>query len=171
MSGNIGKAVKRRVTRADLLSSPASFCAFGFGSGLAPVAPGTFGTLPGIVIAIIISPVPLWFQWLLIVAAFVAGIRFCDIATARLGTHDHGAIVWDEIVGILITLAAVPLSLGSLIFGFLLFRFFDVLKPWPIGWVDRKIDGGLGIMVDDVIAGVFAGVCLYLLTLVAPTWF
>lgn len=162
---------KRRVTREDLMSSPASFCAFGFGSGLAPVAPGTFGTLPGLLIAVAISPVPWWGQWLLIFAAFVVGIRFCDIATARLGTHDHGAIVWDEIVGILITLAAVPLSLGALIVGFLLFRFFDVLKPWPIGWVDRKVDGGFGIMVDDVIAGIFAGVCLYLATLLVPSWF
>lgn len=162
---------KRRVTRADLFSSPASFCAFGFGSGLAPRAPGTFGTLPGLLIAIIISPIPLWLQALLIVLAFMIGIRICDIASARLGSHDHGAIVWDEIVGVLITLLAVPLSAGSLIIGFLLFRFFDVIKPWPIGWIDRQVDGGFGIMIDDVVAGVFAGVCLYLVFLVVPGWF
>ena len=162
---------KRRVTSADLLSSPACFCAFGFGSGLAPVAPGTFGTLPGVFLAILLSPAAMWLHVLVIVGAFVAGIQFCDLATARFGTHDHGAIVWDEIVGILITLVVVPISVGTVIAGFLLFRLFDVVKPWPIGWVDRQVDGGFGIMVDDVIAGVFAAACLYLLTFALPGWF
>ncbi len=152
---------KRRVTPADLFHSPASVLAFGFGTGLVPVAPGTFGTLPGLLIVAVLAKVPLIAYLPVVLTAFVAGVFICDLASKQLGSHDHGAIVWDEIVGMMITMIAVPLSLGTLLLGFLLFRLFDVVKPWPIRWLDRHVDGGFGIMIDDVLAGIFACVVLH----------
>lgn len=159
---------KTPVTRADLLSSPASFLAFGFGSGLSPVAPGTFGTIPGLALVLALSAVPFASYLLITLIAFVAGIWICGVASKRLGIHDHGGIVWDEIVGMLVTMIAVPLSPLTAIAGFGLFRLFDIWKPWPIGWVDKKVHGGFGIMVDDVIAGVFACICLHLIVWLIP---
>ena len=92
----------------------------------------------------------------------VVGVRICDIAAEKLGEHDFGGIVWDEIAGYLITMWLVPLTWQTIIAGFILFRFFDILKPWPIKWLDRKVHGGFGIMIDDVLAGVFAGALLLL---------
>lgn len=143
----------------DLLRSPANFLALGFGSGLAPVAPGTFGTL---------AAVPLWFlmpasvvPYLLITALlFVVGIWCCGACAQALGVHDHGAIVWDEIVGYFVTMLAVPQELLWAVVGFALFRLFDVWKPWPIRVIDQKVDGGLGIMLDDVLAAVFAAIVM-----------
>ncbi len=89
------------------------------------------------------------------------GIKICDYAAKQLGEHDFGGIVWDEISGLLITMWAVPFTGYNLLAGFILFRFFDIVKPWPIKWVDQKVHGGLGIMLDDVLAGVFSGICLY----------
>jgi phosphatidylglycerophosphatase A len=91
---------------------------------------------------------------------FLIGIWICDSASKDIGSHDHGGIVWDEIVGMMITLAFVPISFGNLVLGFLLFRFFDILKPWPIRLLDRKVHGGFGIMLDDVVAGMFSAVIL-----------
>ncbi len=150
----------------DLLQSPANFLALGFGSGLAPVAPGTFGTL---------AAVPLWFlmpvsmvPYLLItVLLFVIGIWCCEACAKALGVHDHGAIVWDEIVGYFITMLAVPQELLWAVVGFVLFRLFDIWKPWPIRVIDAKVGGGLGIMLDDVLAALFAGIVMQLLLLTA----
>lgn len=159
---------KRRVTTEDLFSSPASFLAFGFGTGLAPVAPGTFGSLPGLAIAVALSALPLLPYLVLTLLAFMAGVWICQVASERLGTHDHGGIVWDEIVGMLVTMIAVPLSPITAVAGFALFRLFDIWKPWPIGWVDKRVQGGFGIMVDDVIAGVAACGCLHLILWLMP---
>lgn len=159
---------KKIATVADLLHSPANFLAFGFGSGLAPYASGTFGTLPALLICALLGGMPVLLYVAIIVVAFVAGIWFCNEATSYLGSHDHGAIVWDEIVGMMITMIAVPMSVGTLIAGFFLFRLFDVWKPWPISWMDQNIDGGLGIMIDDVFAGVLACIALHLLVYYAP---
>ena len=145
------------------LKKPAHLLAFGFGSGLAPYAPGTFGTLVGIPFFLILSllPVPLYVAVTLVL--LVIGIRICDSCSRDLGVHDHGGIVWDEIVGYLIAMIAVPVEWHWMITGFLLFRFFDILKPWPIRWLDKQVHGGFGIMIDDVIAGLFALVCQHLL--------
>jgi phosphatidylglycerophosphatase A len=136
------------------------FLAQGFGSGRAPLAPGTFGTLPGVVLALALLPTPLPVYIGITVLLLAVGIPLCGEAAIALGRKDPPSVVWDEIVGMLVTMTAVPLSLTSILAGFALFRLFDIWKPWPIGWVDRRLQGGLGIMLDDIIAGVMA--CLLL---------
>ncbi len=132
--------------------------AFGFGSGLAPVAPGTFGTLPALPLAWILHGVGLggWPMALLCAVLFVWGIRICNEAERALGVQDYGGIVWDEIVAMLLVLAFVPLSWGWWLAAFAVFRLFDALKPWPIKWFDARIHGGLGIMLDDLIAALMS---------------
>ena len=138
------------------LRKPSHLLAFGFGSGLAPVAPGTAGTLVGIPFFMLLSQLPLAAYLLLTLVMFVIGVRVCDVCSRDLGVHDHGGIVWDEIVGYLVTMIAVPFAWQWILSGFLLFRLFDIFKPWPIRWFDRRVKGGFGIMVDDLIAGLFA---------------
>lgn len=139
-----------------LLANPNHFFAFGFGSGLAPKAPGTFGTLAAVPIYWLLQDLawPIYGTWLLV--TFALGIYWCDRSSKQLGVHDHGGIVWDEFVGYWITMFLAPKSWLWMLVGFVLFRFFDIIKPWPISWLDRKVDGGLGIMIDDVLAGVYA---------------
>lgn len=144
-----------------LLKDPVHLLALGFGSGLAPVAPGTFGTLVGVVAVFFVHPLPLILELAVIVAAFVAGIWLCGESARRLGVHDHPGIVWDEITGMLITMAFAPDGWIWIAAGFVLFRFFDILKPWPIRKLDHGMAGGLGIMLDDVLAGVYAGLLLF----------
>lgn len=148
---------KNKLTPKQILSDPVLFLAFGFGSGLAKKAPGTFGTLAALPIYWLFAQTNIWIYSLLTVIVTVAGIWICDVAAKKLDEHDFGGIVWDEIAGYLITLWLVPCTWQTMVVGFILFRFFDILKPWPISWLDRKIPGGLGIMLDDVLAGVFAG--------------
>jgi phosphatidylglycerophosphatase A len=95
--------------------------------------------------------------------AFFLGIYLCERASVDLGVHDHGGIVWDEFVGFWLTMFLIPLTWYWLLLGFLLFRFFDVIKPFPIKWLDKKVKGGFGIMIDDVLAGLFAWVILMIL--------
>jgi phosphatidylglycerophosphatase A len=134
--------------------------ALGFGTGLARRAPGTWGTAAGLGVYALIAPWGVEALFLAALAASVGGIAICGIAARRLGVHDHPAIVWDEIAGILITLLFVPVQWPWILAGFVAFRLFDVLKPWPISWLDRHVEGGLGIMVDDILAGVAAGLLL-----------
>ncbi|MCU7998283.1 phosphatidylglycerophosphatase A [Shewanella sp. SM101] len=142
------------------LKNPVHFLALGFGSGLAAKAPGTFGTLAAIPLYLLMAPLPLtWYIGLTLVGVF-AGFYICGKAAQDMGVHDHGAIVWDEVVGLLITMIAAPAGWGWLLVGFGLFRFFDIIKPWPIRWLDAKVHGGFGIMIDDVLAGVFSFICL-----------
>ena len=144
-----------------LLLNPAHFLSLGFGSGLAPVAPGTFGTLAGIPLWLLLQPLPLAEYLAATLVLALLGVWLCGYTARALGVHDHGGIVWDEILGLLITLIAVPLDWRWLLAGFLLFRLFDILKPWPIRWLDRRVGGGFGIMIDDVLAGVFALACVH----------
>jgi phosphatidylglycerophosphatase A len=148
---------KNQLTVRQILCDPILFLAFGFGSGLAKKAPGTLGTLAAVPVYWLLAQTNLFVYSLLTVIVTVAGIRICDIASEKLGEDDFGGIVWDEIAGYLITLWLVPFTWQAMVAGFVLFRFFDIVKPWPIGWVDRQVSGGLGIMLDDVLAGVFAG--------------
>lgn len=144
------------------LKDPVHFLALGFGSGLAPKAPGTFGTLAAIPLFLIFMNLsPLHFAAITGVMT-MAGIWFCGKTARDVGVHDHGAIVWDEIVGFFITMFMVPVSLTTICVGFVLFRFFDIVKPWPIKAVDKKLEGGFGIMFDDVLAGLFALACMHL---------
>ncbi|OBS08715.1 phosphatidylglycerophosphatase A family protein [Acidihalobacter prosperus] len=135
---------------------PAHFLAFGFGSGLSPVAPGTAGTLAAIPLYLLIAPLPLYAYALVTLVALVAGFWICGRSSALLGVHDHRGIVWDEIVGYFITMAAAPHGWAWVLAGFVLFRIFDVLKPWPANWADRQLHGGVGIVMDDVFAGIYA---------------
>ncbi|MDB4223730.1 phosphatidylglycerophosphatase A [Granulosicoccus sp.] len=137
------------------LSSTANFIALGGGLGLAPKAPGTFGTLLGIPL-LFLMPANLVAYIVVVVVLFVLGVWCCDVCAKNLGVHDHPGIVWDEVVGYLITMMAVPKTFLWIVVGFAVFRFFDILKPWPIGWVDKHVHGGLGIMLDDVLAAVFS---------------
>ncbi len=138
--------------------NPLHQLAFGFGSGLAPKAPGTFGTLMGVFFYLWLQYLP-WFSYLLVVlVAFLLGIEICSRVSRDLGVKDHPGIVWDEMVGYWVTMLVAPAGIGWMLLGFILFRIFDIFKPWPIGWADRRVSGGLGIMLDDLFAGVIAAV-------------
>lgn len=141
---------------------PHHWIAFGFGSGLVPWAPGTFGTLAALPLYLILAPLPLGGYLAALAVVIVIGIWACDRTARDLGRKDPGAIVWDEFAGLLVTLTGAPAGWGWLLAGFLLFRCFDILKPWPIRWLDRRVPGGLGIMLDDLAAGLAAWVCLRL---------
>lgn len=137
------------------------FLAFGFGTGLAKKAPGTWGTLAGLALMPLLYLLPLWLGLVVIAVASVFGIWLCGRVAQDLGVHDHGGIVWDEIVGIWMTLILLPNTWQWWLLGFVLFRFLDILKPWPISWLDRRVGGGLGIMLDDMLAGLIAAALLY----------
>ena len=150
-------------TFAELLRSPTLLLAFGFGSGLSPKAPGTMGTLAAIPLWWLLAQLPLTSYLVVVLIAAVVGITICGRAADQMGVHDHGGIVWDEFVGFWIAMAALPITWQSVILGFVLFRLFDILKPWPISWLDKKVSGGFGIMIDDVIAGLAAAAVIYFL--------
>ena len=145
------------------LKNPLHFLSLGFGSGLLPVAPGTFGTLAAIPVYLIMTSLTLPVYLFVTAIAFILGVYLCGYTSRALGVHDHSGIVWDEIVGFMVTMIAVPNETGWIVAGFLLFRLFDILKPWPIKWVDTHLQGGFGIMFDDLLAGIFALVGLHLL--------
>lgn len=147
-------------TFSEMWRNPDHLFAFGFGSGLAPKAPGTFGTLAAIPVYWLIQDlaVPLYLLWLAV--TFVLGVYWCHRSSIALGVHDHGGIVWDEMVGYWLTMFMAPAGWLWMLLGFVLFRFFDVLKPWPISWLDRRVEGGFGIMVDDVLAALYALIVL-----------
>ena len=148
-----------------LLRSPTLLLAFGFGSGLSPKAPGTFGTLMALPFWWLLQPLPpLWYLGVVAVAT-VVGFYLCGAASRALGVHDHGGIVWDEMVGYWLTMFMAPAGWGWALYGFALFRLFDIAKPPPIGWVDRRVHGGVGIMLDDILAAVYAALILQLTAL------
>jgi len=142
--------------------NPVCFVALGFGAGGLPKAPGTWGTLLAVPFYLLFMHLPLLEYVSLMIALFVVGVWICGQAGKVLGAHDHGAIVWDEMVGYWVTMIAAPPGWSWLLAGFVLFRLFDIWKPWPIFWLDRRVSGGLGVMVDDLLAGVYAALCLYL---------
>ena len=153
---------RNKLTPKQILSDPVLFLAFGFGSGMSKKAPGTMGTLAAIPVYWLFAQTNSVVYALLMLVVSVIGIWICGIAADKLGEHDFGGIVWDEIAGYLITMCLVPLTWQTIIVGFILFRIFDILKPWPISWLDRYVQGGFGIMIDDVLAGIFAGALLLL---------
>jgi phosphatidylglycerophosphatase A len=142
------------------LSNPIHFLALGFGSGMMAKAPGTFGTLAAIPIYLLMAPLSIEWYLGLTLLSVILGFYICHVAAKDMGVHDHGAIVWDELAGLLITMIAAPEGWVWIVIGFTLFRFFDILKPWPIRWLDAKVKGGFGIMIDDVLAGLFSLACL-----------
>ncbi|STY28686.1 phosphatidylglycerophosphatase A [Legionella wadsworthii] len=151
---NLAKAV---------FQDPLYFIAFGFGSGLMPTAPGTWGTLAAIPLYLLLMNA----HWIIYLSftflALILGIWVCDKVSQDLGVHDYKGIVWDEVVGYLLTMFMAPKGAIWMIMGFILFRIFDIWKPQPIDYIDQKVRGGLGIMLDDVLAAVPAWVLMQLL--------
>jgi phosphatidylglycerophosphatase A len=143
--------------------SPSYWLAIGLGSGLAPKAPGTAGTLVAIPLYLLLNGLWVWHYVAVVIAGFLVGIWICASAARVLGVHDDPSIVWDEIIGFLITMIAAPPGWWWIATGFVLFRVFDIAKPWPIRTIDRRVSGGLGIMLDDVLAGIYALVIMQLL--------
>lgn len=133
---------------------PIFFIAFGFGSGLISIAPGTWGTLFAIPIYLLLANLSPVIYLSLIFIGFLMGVLICNHVSKDLGIHDHSGIVWDEIIGYLITMTALPLNIYWIIAGFFLFRLFDIWKPQPIRYIDEHVKGGLGIMLDDVLAAI-----------------
>jgi phosphatidylglycerophosphatase A len=151
-----------RPTPAFAYSHPAHVIALGFGAGLAPIAPGTFGTLAAWPLGWLLAGAHPGMAFPLIAAAFLIGVWACAETGRHLGIHDHGSMVWDEIVAFLLVAALLPRSLGWQLAGFVAFRAFDIAKPPPIRWLERRYLGGFGVMFDDLVA---AGYALVLLAL------
>ena len=150
-------------SRHQVWSNPWHFLAFGFGSGLARFAPGTFGTLAAIPPYLLLAQLSWPIYGAITLFSFFIGIYICQVTSDDLQVHDFSGIVWDEFVGLWITLFLIPFEWQWILLGFLLFRFFDILKPWPINYLDKYAKGGFGIMIDDVLAGIYAWICLYLI--------
>jgi phosphatidylglycerophosphatase A len=144
-----------------ILRDPVHVLAFGFGAGLMPYAPGTAGTLIAVPLLLLSAAWGHTVQSVITVAITLIGIYICEHSSRKLGVHDHSGIVWDEIAGFFISCWAIPLQWQWLAAAFVIFRFFDIVKPWPIREADHSLKGGVGIMLDDVLAGVFTGVILY----------
>lgn len=144
------------------LKNPWHLLATGFGSGLSPIVPGTMGTVAAIPFYLLMAQLPFSAYLIITLVAAAVGITICQKTSDDMGIHDHGSIVWDEFVGFWITMAVAPVaSLQWILAGFVLFRFFDMVKPWPISWLDKQVHGGLGIMVDDILAGFMAMIALW----------
>nr|WP_167377139.1 phosphatidylglycerophosphatase A [Pantoea wallisii] len=149
------------------MGNPWHLLATGFGSGLSPIMPGTAGSVAAIPFWWLMTFLPLQLYTLVVLIGISVGVYLCHRTARDMGVHDHGSIVWDEFIGIWITLMAIPaMSWQWVLAGFVIFRIFDMWKPWPIRWFDRNVHGGMGIMVDDIIAGVISAVILYGLGLV-----
>tara|TARA_R110000772_G_scaffold41479_4_gene96353 strand:- start:11509 stop:11979 length:471 start_codon:yes stop_codon:yes gene_type:complete len=146
-----------------LLKNPVHLLSVGFGSGLAPKAPGTFGTIAALPFWYVLQFLPPAYYVVVLILAFILGVYLCGATADALGVHDHGGIVWDEFVGLWIALFMVPMNIWWIVLGFALFRLFDIWKPWPIRVLDAKVHGGFGIMIDDVLAGVYAYLTLQIL--------
>ncbi|HEX9208692.1 MAG TPA: phosphatidylglycerophosphatase A [Steroidobacteraceae bacterium] len=148
---------------ARVLRDPVHLLALGFGSGLAPFAPGTFGSAVGLLVGMGALQLGFTLACVATVVVTVAGFWICGTSARRLGVHDHPAIVWDEIAGMMITLLAAPATWWGALLAFALFRLFDIWKPWPIREIDHGMRGGAGIMLDDVVAGLLAAAVLLLI--------
>jgi len=157
-SKNVKKQASAGIDPAlkSMLTDPIHLMSLGFGSGLSPKAPGTVGTLAALPVVALMHLMPLSWYIGFTLLAILFGVYACEKTAEELGVHDHPAIVWDEFSGIMVTCIALPLGLVWIILAFVLFRFFDILKPWPISAIDRHTKGGLGIMLDDIIAGLFS---------------
>lgn len=153
-------------TFASLRKDPVLLLGLGFGSGLSPFAPGTAGTVVALLFVPLLALLSMSYLLAVLLIASLVGIYICGYSAKKLGAKDPSSIVWDEFVGLWIALAGFPVSSFWLVGGFVVFRCFDILKPWPISVLDRKVPGGLGIMLDDILAGVMTWLVLRLVALV-----
>ena len=153
---------RQTITPGFVFGHPLHLLAFGGGAGLSPVAPGTAGTLIAVPIYWAMQTLSLPLYIAATAVLFVIGIWLCGVTVRHIGVHDHSGVVWDEIVGYLIVMTAAPSGWPWIVAGFVLFRLFDIWKPWPINWLDRHVRGGLGVMLDDAVAGGYVWVILYL---------
>ena len=157
--------MKPAIINADTLNilwrHPFHFLALGFGAGISRYAPGTLGTVMAIPIYWLLQTQGLWIYLGVVLLMLIAGIGLCGYTARALNSHDHPGIVWDEFVGFLITMIAVPSTWYWLLLGFSLFRLFDIWKPFPIKQLDQRVRGGFGVMLDDVVAGIYAWFCLW----------
>ena len=149
-----------------LVQSPAYFVALGCGSGLAKRAPGTFGTLFAWATFYILALLPSAVFWVWMALAVVVGLWCMDLTGKALGDCDHGSIVWDEIVPFWALLAVLPLNPLYHAAAFVLFRFYDIVKPWPASYFDNKVKNAFGVLMDDVVAAIFAGGTIFIAELV-----
>lgn len=150
------------------LKNPIHFLAVGFGSGLLKPAPGTWGTLAGLILSILLWKMTssVLFFILLTLISFWVGIYICGKTSEDLNVHDDGRIVWDEIVAIFLMFCFLPeYNLLSYSLTFIFFRIFDILKPYPIRYFDEKLESGLGIMIDDILAAIYALIAIHLIYL------
>lgn len=152
------------ITR-EVFTSPVSFLAFGFGVGLIPFIPGTCGTLIAIPFYLLLQFLPWQLYLAFVLGAFIFGIWLCDVSEKIIGIKDYSGIVWDEIVGYWLTMFLAPPRWEWILLGFVLFRLFDILKPWPINWLNQKVVGGFGIMLDDLMAALFSFILLQVVIL------
>ncbi len=152
----------QKVSARTVFTDPVHILAFGFGTGLAPRAPGTFGTLVALPIAYLTLDLGLATQIAVAVLLTLSGVWICGESAKRIGVHDHGGIVWDEIAGMYVTLLVAPSTIIGWAFAFVAFRLFDIVKPWPIRDLDHRMKGGLGIMLDDIAAALYAMLLLAL---------
>jgi len=149
------------VSLRSVWENPIHFIACGFGVGTIPIMPGTFGTGLGVVLYFMLAKMSLPFYLTINVLLLLTGVYLCGKINRDLKTEDHPAAVWDELASFPLVMIGVPQQLTYLIAGFILFRFFDIYKPIPIRWVDRHIHGGVGVMLDDVLAAFFAWAILF----------
>ena len=149
------------------LTNPIHLLAVGLGSGMSPIMPGTMGSAMAIPLWLLFDGLQPFLYWVLIVVAFIFGCFLCQKTSDDTQTHDSGHIVWDEFVGMWITLFFIPqISVLWIAIAFVAFRVFDMAKPWPIRWFDKRVPGGFGIMVDDMIAAIFSSLTVYALTFI-----
>ncbi len=168
MTISIDASKKNQPNLKLLFQHPAFFFGLGFGSGLAKKAPGTFGTLIGLPLFWLIASYSFPLQLCIIAALFVIGIYFCSTTGKALGVADHGGIVWDEIVAMMLVLTCTPMLWKWWLAAFLLFRLFDIWKPYPIRQCDAKLKGGFGVMFDDLLAAIYTIACLRILLWLTP---
>lgn len=151
---------------AQVWQNPLYFIAFGFGSGVIPFAPGTFGTLAAIPFYLLIQPLP-FINYLILTVLFTLGSMWiCDQVSREIHSHDHPGMCLDEFAGFFVTMIGAPTGAFWIITGFILFRLFDIWKPWPIRYLDENIHGGTGMVLDDVAAGFAAMLLLQLLRMI-----
>lgn len=154
------------ITFRSIWRDPIHFVACGFGLGASPIMPGTFGTLFGVLIFLMIAKLDLLPYLLITTALIVIGVYLCGRTSRDFGVDDHSSIVWDEIASFPLVMAAIPITWYYLLAGFIIFRAVDIVKPWPIDWLERRVRGGFGVMLDDMLSAFAAWVVLYCVTLI-----